>query len=587
MYISGPGSSYAPYIAPPPPPPPPQTLQRPVSSQPYRLEPSYHPQLAGLTPRAAPSTSGASGPYSLPPGRSLGAVASGQQAQPFDVTLSKLATAVYGTRGGPPEGWAAVSDQDLQARGIQDPVAWRQQFLGDGAQTTAQEFKAEVYSDGNGSYVLSYRGTAEGAADWQNNFRQGTGLKTDPVDKFSGTAVNTAVEFDRVFGQGATADNLAITGHSQGGGLAAVGSLATGVPAVTFDASGIHPNTLDRMGFVGPQQARDIAEGGQIRAYSLHSDLLTQAQESGLSGLLAPDALGTNIVVEPGPLSSHTLFGRGAGVEFDGLSSTGQAALNALVEGARHSPLPLINAVGDLAYGAVSHNPNLLTAAMIEQQPWQPGYDNPTDFGKALHDLLPDTLKDAYARSTHDLVSDIVEVAGTDFRNGDYVRGGLRIAGDVAEGLSNATGDTLDTGIDGVGNLADKLADGAGDIVAGGFDVAGNAVEGLGNAGGDTLRGLGGLVGLKGLGDRAGTLVETTGRVLNMGSDAFGNGVDHGLDALGSVADTSIDLFGDGIENALDAAGAIVEGGADVAGTLAQGAVDGTEAVVGFLNPLD
>ncbi|MFX8055597.1 hypothetical protein ABTK93_20295, partial [Acinetobacter baumannii] len=82
------------------------------------------------------------------------------------------------------------------------------------------------------------------------------------------------------------------------GGLATVGALASGVPAVTFDASGIHPNTFDRMG-LDPQRARDIAEGGQIRAYSMHRDLLTQAQEASPLGLAMPDAIGTRIVVKP------------------------------------------------------------------------------------------------------------------------------------------------------------------------------------------------------------------------------------------------------------------------------------------------
>ena len=255
------------------------------------------------------------------------------------MTLSKLATAVYGTRGDPPAGWSAVSDQQLRDLGVADPTAWRQQFLGGGEQTKAQEFKAEVYTDGNGNYVLSYRGTAEGWDDWQNNFKQGTGFQTDPVDKFSGTAVNTAREFQRVFGNppGGAATNLAITGHSQGGGLATVGSLATGIPAVTFDASGIHPNTLDRMG-LDPQAARDTAEGGQIRAYSLSSDLLTQTQEGGPLGLLAPDAMGTKIVVDPARADEHHMIDHYGAIELEGKSPEELAKLNALVEAARNTP---------------------------------------------------------------------------------------------------------------------------------------------------------------------------------------------------------------------------------------------------------
>src|SRR5690606_960177 len=141
-------------------------------------------------------------------------------------------------------GWNAVTDADLAQRlglppgdpGTADAVrAWREEFLGGGEQTKQQEFKAEIYTDGDGNFVLSYRGTAEGWDDWMNNFTQGTGFTTDGnADKFSATAVTTAMEFERLFGDppGGEPTNLAITGHSQGGGLASVGSLATGIPAV-------------------------------------------------------------------------------------------------------------------------------------------------------------------------------------------------------------------------------------------------------------------------------------------------------------------------------------------------------------------
>src|SRR5690606_31145710 len=188
----------------------------------YRPEASYHPlQPSGSIPAGGVQPSQAGGPYGIPPGQTLADVATGTRAQPFDVTLSQLATAVYGTRGGPPEGWGAVTDQQLRELGVQDPQAWRLQFLGanDTVDSNAQEFRAEIYSDGDGNYVLSYRGTAEGGADWDNNFHQGAGFETPDGDKFSVTAVNTAVEFARVFGDnpGGESSNLAITGHSQGG----------------------------------------------------------------------------------------------------------------------------------------------------------------------------------------------------------------------------------------------------------------------------------------------------------------------------------------------------------------------------------
>lgn len=478
------------------------TLPPPVQTG-YRPETSYHPQLQAPGQTAGTPPSAAGGTYGIPAGTTLSGVAGGTSAQPFDVTLSQLATAVYGTRGAPPEGWSAVSDAQLQELGVADPQAWRLQYLGanDSVETNAQEFRAEVYTDGEGNFVLSYRGTAEGADDWDNNFRQGLGYETRDGDKFSVTAVNTAVEFARVFGDGAggNATNLAITGHSQGGGLASVGSLASGVPAVTFDASGIHPNTFDRLG-IDPQRARDLAEGGQIRAYSLSSDALTQAQDSWVTGILAPDAIGTQIVVAPASADAHNMFTNYGPIE--GFSPGESALINAGVEAARHTPfLPInpvtglvtggVNLVGDVAYAAISHSPNALTAGMVEHQPWQPGYENPSSFGRDAQNLLPDAVKDDYARNVHDFATDIDAVVVGEFANGQYVQGGVSLAGDFAEGALNSVGDTVDGYADAAAAKIDEHVDGwVGDVLSGTVDFGGDAVEFVADTGGQVVESL-------------------------------------------------------------------------------------------------
>ena len=474
-----------------------------VATGPWRAEPSYHPQLQPPGPTSTGAQPAeARGPYGIPPGQTLDDVASGTRAQPFDVTLSQLATAVYGTRGDPPQGWSAVSDQQLQDLGVADPQAWRLQYLGanDAVPSNTQEFRAEIYADGAGNYVLSYRGTAEGADDWDNNFRQGLGYETRDGDKFSVTAVNTAVEFARVFGDalGGASTNLAITGHSQGGGLASVGALASGVPAVTFDASGIHPNTLDRIG-IDPQRARAVAEGGQIRAYSLQDDALTKAQDSWITGLAAPDAIGTQIVVRPSSADEHDMFNRYGPMELDGLSPAQLALINAGVEGARHTPFLPINPVtglvtgianvgGNLAYSAMSHSPNALTAGIIEHQPWQAGYENPSNLGRDLQNLLPDVAKDDYARNVHDFATDIDAVMADEFAEGRYVQGGVRLAGDFAEGAFNSAGDTVDGYADTLAAKTDEQVDGwIGDVLSGAVDGGGDAIEFVADVGGHAV----------------------------------------------------------------------------------------------------
>ncbi|MGY1531334.1 lipase family protein [Luteimonas sp. A649] len=452
-----------------------------------RHEPSYHPQLSALA-SAAPAAPQCA-PDGVGPG-GLSAVAGGTQAREFDVVLSQLATAVYEGRPAPPAGWSAVTDADLGAVGIEDPAAWRAQYLDGGDQLLAQHFKAEIYRDCDGNFVLAYRGTDGTGADWMNNFRQGAGFTTsDQVDKFSGLATQTAVEFERRFGtmdESGNATNLAITGHSQGGGLASVASLASGVPAVTFDASGIHPNTLDRMG-IDPQAARDLAEGGLIRRYSMHEDLLTQFQESSPFALAAPDALGTQIVVKPEGVQDLSLVPRGLALE-TGLPTPVAIGLGTGLEVLDRLNVPVLGDVASLVRGAVSHSPELLTQAMIQQQPWQPGYQNPSDTGRALADLVPDALQDDFARNTHDLASDIAEVVNTDLANGNGIQGGFRIAGDAVEGVFNSTGDTVRHGADALADRIDARIDGpVGDVAASVVSGGGKVVEAVADFGGNAL----------------------------------------------------------------------------------------------------
>ena len=199
----------------------------PTSS--YRPQPTHSPPAPTTSTSGGPSGDGGT-QYGIPEGSTLSQAASGTQAQPFDVTLSQLATAVYGTRGPAPAGWSEVTDQQLTALGVQDPQAWRLQHLGfnDTVQTNPQEFRAQVYTDGQGNYVLSYRGTAEGGPDWDNNFRQGL-VRDQPGDKFSVTR-QIPPSSSAVFATAGRRFHQAASPATPGWRLASVGSLASGVP---------------------------------------------------------------------------------------------------------------------------------------------------------------------------------------------------------------------------------------------------------------------------------------------------------------------------------------------------------------------
>lgn len=185
---------------------------------------------------------------------------------------ARLASDVYNNSGAP-EGWSRV-----------DPANMPPEMQGAVMNDPESGFYAAVYrSDIDGSYRLVYRGSESSQwkdwHDWQNNFLQGTGQDAKQYEQ----AVALAQKFNAAYGP----DNASIAGHSLGGGLASAASLATGLPANTFNAAGLSDYTMEKYG-LDPSQA-----GGLIDAYQTDGEVLTWVQEHSPLSPLAPDAVGT------------------------------------------------------------------------------------------------------------------------------------------------------------------------------------------------------------------------------------------------------------------------------------------------------
>jgi hypothetical protein len=172
-------------------------------------------------------------------------------------------------------------------------------------------FAAGLYQIQDGTFVIACRGTEpKDVRDIIVNVLQAHGKKSGQYED--------AIRLARSVVDRLGTDTL-VTGHSLGGGLAAVAALASGCRAVTFNAAGVHPRTLQR--HLLPRD--DFFVNERITNVVLEGDILTRVQESALAELLVfniekgmfqldtptelPEALGIRLGIEPVNQKLNTL----------------------------------------------------------------------------------------------------------------------------------------------------------------------------------------------------------------------------------------------------------------------------------------
>ncbi len=216
-----------------------------------------------------------------------------------------LADHTYDPRQPAPTGWRDISGDEaaLRRHGLTPDDLDR----GRAGATRLYEPDRGVFGD-DMRPTLGFRGTQE-TPDWGQNFRQG-------LDAESGYYRNAVGLGSRL---GSSVD---YTGHSLGGGLASAAATAGGGTGTTFNAAGLHPNTVSHY-------------GGQVRpanldAYRVDNEPLTGAQEQGWKSTLLggwpkvllsakmPDALGTPRDLPAsswGPKGKHSMGDVKKGIE--------------------------------------------------------------------------------------------------------------------------------------------------------------------------------------------------------------------------------------------------------------------------------
>jgi len=189
-----------------------------------------------------------------------------------------------------PEGWHMLNARELTEKGVSSEMLL----------DPKSGFKAAMYQSSferPPKLVIAYAGT-EDKKDIISDLRQGVGLKDAQYDRAMSLAKTVVKNTDPI--------DVETTGHSLGGGLASAATVVTGTKGYTFNAAGLHANTVKRPPYDVSRTAMH-EQGALIDAYRSTSDPLNNAQKASLvtRGVVLPKALGVPHLVAPAAKWQH------------------------------------------------------------------------------------------------------------------------------------------------------------------------------------------------------------------------------------------------------------------------------------------